>query len=199
MIKYAVNYCLIKIKKRFQDTQGNIKLDTSWHPEEYATMEGIVYSAPLKVEHDYNRAVVSTVKEGDRVFFSYSVVFGYDLQPENQAPIYKNLVICKGEEYWKVDIGDLFFKIDGEAIEMVTDHVILAQFPVEHSSQSVGNVLVNSKTPDFLGVIKALPNNTNLSVRVGDTVCFEPRFVQKYNILGQQHMIIQTHRLLAKM
>lgn len=196
MIRYALNKCLIKIDRRFQDENGTIKVDTSWHPEEYATMEGIVYSAPKKIEYDHNRKMVGTVQDGDKVYFSYSVVFGYKLQPENQAPIYKNLVIINGEEYWKVDVGDLFFKINEQGIEMITDHVLMGF--VEHKKQITGNVIVSYKTPEHLGVVKALPNNKSLSVRVGDTVCFEPRFVQKYNILGQEHLIIQTHRLLAK-
>ena len=199
MIKYALNNCLVKIKRRFQDSTGKIKIDTSWHPEEYATMEGIVYSAPLKVQQNESRRVMKMVKEGDRVFFSYSVVFGYTLQAENQSPVYKNLVVINGEEYWKVDMCDLFFNItENDEIEMVTDHVLLSMFPVEHSVKNTSGLLINQKVPEHLGIVKALPNNKNLSVRVGDTVCFEPRFVQKYNILGQEHMIIQTHRLLAK-
>lgn len=292
MIRYALNKCLIKIDRRFQDANGSIKIDTTWHPEEFATMEGIVYSAPKKVEYDHNRKMVGEVQDGDKVYFSYSVVFGYTLQPENQSPIYKNLVIINGEEYWKVDVGDLFFKVKGEEIEMITDHVLMGfvehsensliygemlqvpdkrtgeeqkilqgvsqreyeelekNTPANRSSESEGqckelrecllqkgkdkegelykvqqpgvgnasrglqqtngsNLVVPELSPrvalfrrsnkiEHLGVVKALPNNKSLSVRVGDTVCFEPRFVQKYNILGQQHLIIQTHRLLAK-
>lgn len=197
MIRYALNYCLVRIAKRFQDQQGNIKIDPSWHPEQYATMEGIVYSTPLSVENNLQRRVVTKVNDGDRVFFSYTVVFGYDLQPDGQTPIYRNLVIQNGEEYWKVDVGDMFFKIVDDRIEMITEHVLMGI--VEHSEKNViRSLVIKNKIPQNRGIVKAIPPNKNLSVHVGDMVCFEPRFVQKYNILGQEHMIIQTHRLLAK-
>lgn len=303
MIRYALNYCLVKINKRFQDQQGNIKIDPSWHPEEHATMEGIVYSAPLAVEKNLARRVVAKVNDGDTVFFSYSVVFGYTMQPDGQTPVYRNLVLHNGEEYWKVDVGDMFFKVKQGEIEMITEHVLMTFHKepfekkiiygnllqvqdkgnrteqsllqglsqrknegVEKNPQTdgggedegqckelrehiltpwennetelprvrqpgVGNasrgllktdgsdmvvqklphgeargnearrslgIVIKEKKQNNLGIVKAIPPNINLSVHVGDMVCFEPRFVQKYNILGQEHMIIQTHRLLAK-
>lgn len=298
MIRYALNYCLVKINKRFQDSHGNIKIDPSWHPEEHATMEGVVYSAPLVVENNLARRTVMEVKDGDRVFFSYTVVFGYDMQPDGQTPVYKNLVLHNGEEYWKVDVGDMFFRWTAKGgIEMITEHVLmmfhkepfekkiiygnllqvqdkgnsteqsllqgvsqrknegvekntqtdgggqnegqrkelreyipaqgednekelsrvrqpeignasrglletdrsnLAMSGLPHEEAQSGGIVVRNRKLENIGIVIAIPQNINLSVHVGDMVCFEPRFVQKYNILGQEHMIIQTHRLLAK-
>lgn len=186
----------MKIEKRYQDQHGCVKIDPTWRPEEFATLEGIVVSAPLKVENDRNRTVLGTVEKGDKIIFSYAVVYAYASQPDNDTPVYKNLIIHNGEEFWKVDLGEVFCKV-GSTIEMITDNVLIEPFAIRGTCRSNGFVRIEEKCED-MGIVKSLPPNINLSVRVGDTVCFEPRFVQKYNILGQEHFIIPTRRMLAK-
>lgn len=187
IVQSPINKCLVSIEKKYQYKDGVISIDTSWRPEEFATLEGVVVSAPAKIEHDENRDVVGSVKQGDKVIFSYGVVYNYEDQPDNDTPIYRNLLMVDDKEYWKVDLGDMFCKVDGEKITMVTNHLLLSMFHVEN------------KAVEHLGIVKGLPENINLSVRVGDTVCFEPRFVQKYNILGQEHFILPSRRVLAKL
>lgn len=181
MIYAAQNYVLTSIEKKFQDQQGNIFIDTTWTPEEYTTLEGIVVSAPVRTKSDSHRKITGTVKHGDNIFFSYSIIFDYASQPDKDTPVYKNLVLYQGNEYWKVDMGEIFCKVNADgSLEMVTE-----------------NILLEPKTEDT-GIIKAMPNNINLSCNVRDEVCFEPRFVQKYNIFGGEHYIIPARRVLAK-
>ena len=195
-LQSPINNCLVKIERRYQDQQGCVKIDPTWRPEEFATLEGIVVSAPIKIENDRNRTVLGTVEKGDKIIFSYAVIYAYASQPENDTPIYKNLIIHNGEEFWKVDLGEVFCKV-GNTVEMITDNVLIEPLEVRGTYDSNGLLRLAEKCED-MGIVKALPPNINLSVRVGDTVCFEPRFVQKYNILGQEHYIIPTRRMLAK-
>jgi co-chaperonin GroES (HSP10) len=197
MIQAAQNFILAEIEKKFQDQEGNLFVDTTWHPEEYATLEGIVISAPSRTESDNYRKVVGSVKNGDRIFFSYGVIFDYKLQPDNDTPIYKNLIIHEGKEYWKVEIGEVFCKVNTDgSLEMVTDNILLE--PVAPEKTEIEGLEIIQNKESNSGIVKAMPKNINLSCNVRDEVCFEPRFVQKYNIFGKEHFIIPSRRIIAK-
>jgi co-chaperonin GroES (HSP10) len=178
MIQAAENYILVEIEKKFQDRDGGLFIDTTWAPEEYAMLEGTVIMPPVRVKSDLYRKITGTVNKGDKIFFSYSIIFEYKKQPDEDTPVYKNLIIYEGKEYWKVAMGEVFCVV-GEELRMVTENVLLEP--------------INEET----GIIKAMPN-INLSCNVRDVVCFEPRFVQKYNIFGKEHYIIPGRRVLAK-
>jgi co-chaperonin GroES (HSP10) len=178
MIQAAENYILCEIEKKFQDTNGGLFIDTTWQPEEYSTLEGIVVSPPARIKSDRHRKITGTVNKGDKIFFSYSVIFEKLLQPDEDTPVYKNLVLFEGKEYWKVDMGEVFCTIS-DKINMVTENLLIE--PIDDES----------------GTVIGMPN-INLSCNVRDVVCFEPRFVQKYNILGKEHYILPSRRIIAK-
>lgn len=178
MLQAPENYVLVEIEKKFQDDNGGIFIDTTWTPEEYTTLEGIVVMPPVRVKDDLYRKITGTVKKGDKIFFSYGIIFAYKTQPDEDTPVYKNLIIYEGKEYWKVEMGEIFC-IQGEDLRMVTENILID--PIDEET----------------GIVKAMPN-INLSCNVRDVVCFEPRFVQKYNILGKEHYIIPSRRVLAK-
>jgi co-chaperonin GroES (HSP10) len=180
MIKSAVNYVLCEIERKFQDQDGKIFIDTTWEPAEFATLEGTVISAPYRTQSDHHRKITGSVKEGDRIFFSYSVIFDYIMQPDEDTPIYRNLVIYEGKEYWRVDMGEIFCTVEADGkLKMVTDNILLE--PIDNET----------------GIVKAMPE-INLSCNVRDVVCFETKYVQRYNIFGEEHYILPSRRILAK-
>lgn len=176
MIQASENYILVEIEKKYQDENGGILIDTTWTPEEYTTLEGTVVMPPVRVKSDRYRKIIGTVEKGDKIFFSYGVIFAYKTQPDDDTPVYKNLIVYEGKQYWKVDMGEVFC-VNGE--RMVTENFLIE--PIDEET----------------GIIKAMPN-VNLSCNVRDVVCFEPQFVQKYNIFGKEHYIIPSRRVLAK-
>lgn len=178
MLQAAKNYILCEIKKKFQDENGGLFIDTTWTPEEYSTLEGIVISPPVRTEGDFHRKITGEVEKGDKIFFSYSVIFEKSLQPEDDTPVYKNLVLFEGKEYWKVDMGEVFC-VMGDKVRMVTENLLIE--PIDDES----------------GTVIGMPE-INLSCNVRDVVCFEPRFVQRYNILGKEHYILPSRRIIAK-
>lgn len=186
LIQATQKYILVEIEKKFQDKDGQLHIDTTWHPEDFATLEGTVASSP-----------VLSVRPGDKIFFSYGVVFDYKLQPDEATPIYKNLIIFGGKEYWRVEQDEIFCKVLPNGLpEMVTDHVLID--PIAPEGIEVEGLDVFERKESFLGIVKAMPKNINLSCNVRDVVCFEPRFVQKYNIFGKEHFIIPSRRVIAK-
>ena len=199
MIQAPQNYILAEIEKKFQDKEGNLFIDTTWHPEEFTTLEGTVVSAPVRTESDNYRKLTGSVKNGDKIFFSYGVIFDYKLQPDEDTPVYKNLVMYKGKEYWKVEIGEVFCKVNPDgSLEMVTDNILLEPVIKNKSRTGLEGFEIIEQPEENTGIVKAMPSNINLSCNVRDVVCFEPRFVQKYNIFGKEHFIIPSRRVLAK-
>lgn len=192
------NIVLVEIEKRFQDKTGNIVIDPTWHPEDHATMEGIVYSAPHRLLSDNHRTIVGTVKRGDKIVFSYSVIFAKALQNDNENPVYKNLIIHQGKELWKAHAGEIFCKIvDGEII-MLTDNVLTEPMVIEESKQTSRLILDKPKQREDIARIIGLPENKELSYTMRDLVSFESKYVQKYQIQGRQMFLIPSRRILAK-
>lgn len=179
MIQAPENYILCEIDKKFQDKEGSILIDTTWFPEEHATLEGIVVSVPIRTGSDGYRKIISSVDIGDKIFFSYAVVFNYKLQPEDDTPIYSNLIIYEGKEYWKVNIDEIFFKSVNGKVKMITDNIL-----VDPLSEHSGIVV---ETPDM-----------PISYKIGDTIIFEAEFVQSYKFFGQTYFIIPCRRAVAK-
>lgn len=199
MLQSTANFCIVEIERKFQDKQGNLIIDTTWTPEEYATMEGTVVSVPLRVENDSYRNIFGKVEVGDRVVFSYGIIFHYLDQPDNDTPVYKNMILFEGKEYWKVDMAEIFCTVSPKGeIRMVTDNLLLERFHVEHSSQNITGIILPKEDNDHLVVVKAMPENIKLSCKVGDLISVEPKYIQKYNILGSEHFITPSRRVLAK-
>ncbi len=201
ILRCTENYLLVEIEKKFTDKQGGLFIDPTWTPEEYTTLNGRVYSTPLRVAPDDDRPIVGSVSDGDDIWFSYSVIFDYDLQPEFENPVYKNLVIHEGRELWMVHLGEVFCSVNesGE-IDMVTDNILLTPADSSAPIEMGGLVLLGKPVDDHnKAMVKAKPSKLRLSCNMGDIVCIEPKYIQKYNILGAEHYIVRSRRVLAKM
>ncbi len=179
MIYAPDNYILCEIDKKFQDKEGSILIDTTWFPEEHATLEGVVVSIPVRTGSDGYRKIVGSVNIGDKIFFSYAVIFKYKLQREDDTPVYSNLIIYEGKEYWKVNIDEIFFKSVEGKVEMITDNILLE--PVS----------------EYSGKVIAIPDMP-LSYKVNDVLLFEPSFAQVYKFFDKTYFIIPCRRAVAK-
>jgi hypothetical protein len=179
MLTSPENYILAEIEKKFQDQYGELVIDTTWSPEEYVTLEGIAMSVPRRTFSQRGFEITGKVNKGDRIFFSYAVVYDYEKQEDGDTPVYKNLILYEGREYWKVHAGEIFCTVSSGEIKMVTDNILVVP-----ESENSGRVIGKP--------------NINLSCNMGDVVCFEPKFVQKYNIFGAEHFIIPSRYVIAK-
>lgn len=192
MLRCAENYLLVKIDKRFRDEDGGISLDPTWTPEEYVTQSGIVYSVPLRYVEDDSRPTCGDVKPGDKIWFSYSILFDYEFQPEFGNPVYKNLIEVGGEEYWKVHRGEVFCKDENGKIEMLTKNVLLK--PIKSTEKVPFEIQYENLKS--LGEVVSVPENS-LSCNMRDVVCVEEKYIQKYNIMGGEHYIVPVRKVLA--
>lgn len=182
----------MEIEKKFQDKMGGVVVDTTWAPEEWATVRGVVVSAPAKVVDDPYRKVTQNVRADDQIFFSYAVIFDYINQPVDDTPIYKNLVVAGGREYWQVPLQEVFARRDQFGMwSMVTEMVMVKPDFEEYR----GFILTRKREEQ--GEVMAMPVGEYDFGR-GDRVYFEEKFVQKYNLGGQMYYLIPPRRIIAK-
>lgn len=198
-LKCPLNTILVTIEKKYQDTEKGLLIDTTFSPEEYATLKGVVHSVPDKLGDEYWREKTNMIiREGDEIWFSYGVIYQYERYEEGETPTYKNLVCYNGEEYWKVDYSEVFCVVREGKIIVPNQYVILE--PIKNEKElfsKSGLSLSDNVTFQDRATIKAMPE-IEVSCEVGDVIPVETKFVQQYQMLGGLHYIIPARRLIAK-
>lgn len=195
MLKCPVNNLLVTVDKKYNDNIGGLLLDTSFEPEQYATLNGVVISAPDKVEQDYWRTKIQmNIKPGDEVWFRYGVIFDYKSRREGETPEYKNLIVYEGKEYWKVDYSEVICIVRDGQISVPTAHIIAE--PVQERQSSTLLSVTHKNTAEDKGRVVASPDWINCSK--GDLIPLEKEYVQKYQMFGKLHYVIPARRLIAK-
>jgi len=199
MVKCPINRLLVKIDKKYQDKEGNLFIDTTWNPEEFATLKGVVAGIPDRVDAAYYKGAIDAVaKIGDEVWFSYGVVYDYKIQVDGDTPVYKNLVQYNGEEYWLVNYEEVFCVVSDGKMMMPTQFVLLEPIVDERPAISASGLHFVKDSDVYLdrARVVAVPK-MDISCKAGDIVPIEQEFLQKYNMFGKQHYIIPTRRLIA--
>lgn len=193
-MRCPVNKLLVTIEKKYQDKEGNLLIDTSFAPEEYATLKGVVVSVPDKVEDVYYKGHIDQIaKLGDEIWFGYGVVYDYEVYREGETPVYRNLIQFEGEEYWAVRYEEVFCVVRNGEILMPTQHVLLS--PVQVAT--ISGALTSLEKPKDRGRVIAVPE-MDISCKEGDIVPIEKEFTQEYIIFGKPHYIMPVRRLIAK-
>lgn len=206
-----VKYLIVEIEKKLYDTikfdSGvELHIDPSWHPEEFSMMEAKVISVPDKVGGDQSYANLQIqMKPGDKILMRYDVIFAYKEQPDRDTPIYKNMFMYGGKEYWKCSISQVFAYIRNGKITMVNEWVMCDI--VEEPNPNYSDIIV---TPDNHKTIrsrekmivrhigKPFKGQKNLPVHDGDTVYVDPQFVATYKINEDEFHIIRQGRIIAR-
>lgn len=199
-MKCPVNKLLVTIDQKYQDKSGQLQIDTSYHPEEYATLKGRVFSIPDRVDPDYWKGHIDELaRPGDEVWFSYAVVYDFVTYREGETPEYRNLVIFEGQEYWMVNYEDVFCVVREGEIMMPTQNVLLA--PVKNEEDGLLSCglqsVIHAAICEDRAMVIALPAAFT-DCKVGDIVPVEQEFLQKYILFDEPHYILSTSRIIAK-
>lgn len=210
-----MNVILATIKNKhydFVEYESGVKLykDTCYHPEESAMLEATVVSVPRTVQRRVDYAGMRLdVHPGDKILMRYDVVYSYVDQPEHDTPIYKNVVLFGGEEYWKVDIQKIFGIIHADRIEMINGYVLC---DILYGSGTNSTIILpgNCYVPEFFKPETScerlrikymgapLDGQPALSAKAGDTVLVQPGVSQKYEINTDKFYIIRQSHIVAK-
>jgi|HubBroStandDraft_2_1064218.scaffolds.fasta_scaffold00002_11 hypothetical protein len=222
-----LNTVYVTIDKKFYDSvtfESGITLykDVNFHPEESAMLEGVVVSLPrgLIARADY-AGMQCPLAVGDKVLMRYDVVYAYVDQPEGDTPIYKNIVLFEGQEYWKADIQKIFGIIKPDGIEMINGYVLCAS--IEDKTPK-GKIITGSVSTNYnidalaLQAVQAgrkvpqaekptkmrvksiglpLVGSPSLSAQPGDTIYIMPGVAQEYTPNLETFYIIKQYHILA--
>lgn len=205
-----LNTVFATLEKKFYDsvTYGSgvvLFKDTGFHPEESAMLEATVVSAPKAImkRADYEGMEIS-LEPGDKILVRYDVVFAYSKQPERDTPVYKNVVLYEGKEYWKVDVQKIFAVILEEGMRMLNGYVCCDLLP-----EDMGNYGILIR-PDHYRIMERkdkmrikyighpLIGQPTLSLTPGDVIYCLPGVAQAYEINLQKFYIIKQTHILAK-
>jgi len=196
-----LNNLFVTIEKKFYDTvsfESGITLykDTTFHPEESAMIIGKVVSVPNGIQQrpDYE-GFQCRMEPGDIILMRYDVVFCYIDQPDRDTPIYKNVLLYNGAEYWRVNIQQVFAIQRGNGWEMVNGYVMGDNINVERR----GAIFV----PE---VFQASEYNHTMRVRhigpaavvPGDIIHVMPNVAQRYELDADVFYIIKQSHVLGK-
>jgi len=208
-----LNVVYVQIKKKLYDSKkfpSGIILykDTSFHPEEASMIEATVVSLPRAIQERFDYAGMyvdagGPLQVGSTVLMRYDVVFHYFNQPERDTPIYKNVLLYEGEEYWRVDIQQIFAVLRKGSVEMINGYVMVdpvteqVNFNSFHAATHFATRILNDQYAiRYIG--HPLEHEPALNLRTGDRVHVRPGIAQHYETDWSDFHIIKQSQILAK-
>lgn len=205
MLQCPTDNLIITIDKKHQDrTASGIYLDTTHTPEDHVTITGKVVSIPRMISNrvDMKGYTTKGVQPGDTVIFRYDVVFHYNKQVENESSFgYKYELFYKGQSYWRCSIIKTFAYIHDNQINMINGYVMLEpphEMPTNlympHRMVAVPRTA--AAVVSYIG--RPLTHLKPIDVQAGDTVYFDAKIAQHYQINGKPFIILKQSHILGK-
>jgi len=178
-----------------------IQNGASVDPADVVNIVGEVISVPKYISptNDYKGFSIKDIKVGDTAIFSYKVIYDIVIKQEGEEPIYRNSIVYEGKEYFACDIRNLFGVIREGEIIMVNGFVMLEDF--EESKIILPASLSKQKNAASSKILYIGSNRTNLSritAQEGDTVFFNSKQAQRYQINDKKFVILQQDKILGK-
>jgi co-chaperonin GroES (HSP10) len=185
------NNLLVKIETKFiQEVthairMANLNHGTQINPADYVSITGEIVSLPKKImdRYDYNGFSLKDIRIGDIAIFSYAIIFTFVEKADGEAT-YKNMFYYAGNEYWKVDIQNLYGVIRNGKIIMVNGYCM-----VEQMSQPSMIILpasekrkIRASTATLTQIGNNLEGEKTISAYPGDKVHYNPNKLIEYSI-----------------
>lgn len=178
---------------------------TSIHLEDFANIVGTVVSLPkeLSQKNIENGYSMDEIRVGDKVIFAFNVVFDfYQKNPkdENSEIIYRNKMSYDAKDYWLADITKIFAVLRGEEIIMINGFVMAKPYPEDRLFVQPGaKKSRTSKCSEVISVGAPRTNINPISINPGDTIYYNPKKAQKYQINDKPFIILTQQQVLGKM
>lgn len=199
-----LNIVYVQVNKKFYDTiptASGIVLYKyiAFHPENHSMCEATACSIPRAIQDrfDYQGMSVAEIAPGDRLLIRYDVIFHYQHQPDRDTPIYKNVLLYEGQEYWRVDVQQIFGILRKGSVQMLNGYIMCdpceekVQFgsfvTAEHFGLRVRNDLFRIRHIEERG----------LGLHPGDVVHIRPGIAQHYETDWGNFSIIKQSHILA--
>lgn len=205
MLQSPVNNLLLRIGDVFVKQFGAIAKTSAMYaqtsdinPADMVNIVGEVVAVPLSIsEHlpGYKGVSAKDIKPGDTAIFRYDVIHQYT--SDNQR--FKNMFWYRGNEYWAANIQKIFGVIRRGEIIMVNGYCM-----VENVNNPANIILPNNlKNIDGIGsaTLTNIGNNLthlqNIDAESGDTVYYDPRKLQRYEIGKKKFGVLRQHQIFG--
>lgn len=167
------------------------------NPADMVNIVGEVVALPLRITEDqqgYQGFSTKDIKVGDTAIFRYDVI--YDFVEKTR---FRNMFWYRGQEYWAASITKIFGVIRKGEIIMVNGYCM-----VENMSNPA-NIILPGNMKNIDGIASAtlsqIGNNLthvkNIASESGDTIFFDPRKLQKYEIGKKKFGILRQHQVFG--
>jgi co-chaperonin GroES (HSP10) len=125
---------------------------------------------------------------------------------ENADMKFNNLLEYKGEEFWMVHYGHILAVKRGEEIVMVGSNVLIEEYSRSEVNEGGKIILLEGtmtkerpmSTGKIISIGEPKPMEVALNVGVGDTVVYDARYAQTYELWGKEYKVLQQKHLLAQ-
>jgi co-chaperonin GroES (HSP10) len=204
-----LNYVFVKMdafNEKVQTKNGfTLYKDVTYNPEWSATLSADALTIPLKVVGNNldNTGIIPFVKKGDTVLFRYMVVM--QIEQLESATIHHNQHLINGEMYWKVDYS-MILGVLREGKIIAAPGYVFAKKIIKNNEDKIGSlylaemmkseVVKNRAIVEYIGDNKK--NVTKLQIKEGDTIVFNDKLAEKYDINGEQFLVIRQEYIVGK-
>ncbi len=207
MIQSPENKVIVSVPTRYIKNMTDllkrsaIQNNSSVDQTDFVQITGTVISVPKRISttRDYEGFTAKEIQPGDMVIFDYSVIYDQIIKKENEDPVYKNLIMFRGKEFWAADITRIFAIVRGEQIIMINGYVMATPFVeskiIIPASMKQEKGCVSSEVM-HVGMPKT--NRLPISIQPYDTIYYNPVIAQKYQINNKPFVILQQHQILGK-
>lgn len=204
MLQSPFNNVLLKIDDLFVKQYGAVAKTSVMYahgsdinPADMVNIVGEVVALPAKILEEtpgYKGFSVKDIQVGDTAIFRFDVIYEF---VEKQR--FKNFFWYRGNEYWVAAIPKIFGVIRKGEIIMINGYCM-----VEGMNNPTNIILPNNmKNIDGIGsaTLTQIGNNLThlpkMAAEPGDTVYFDPRKLQKYEIGRKKFGILRQHQLFG--
>lgn len=174
---------------------------TSVHLEDFANIIGTVVSLPKGLSKKVVDAGYSIdgIRVGDKLIFAFNVIFDFYQKEPDGEPIYRNRISYNAKDYWLADITKVFAIIRNEEIIMINGFVMATPFPEDRLFTQPGQKISRvSKSSEVMHVGNPRTTEKPISIKTGDTIYYNPKKTQKYEINGKPFIILTQQQVFGK-
>ena len=207
MLQSPYNNLLLSIRDVFVKQYGAVAKTSALYaqssdinPADMVNVVGQIEALPCAIMEErfmagYKGFSTKDMRVGDTAIFRYDVIYSFTKESDR----FKNLFWYSGRELWAADIQKIFGVIRKGEIMMVNGYCMLEDF-----NNPVNLILPKSmKNIDGIGSAKLtqIGNNLthlpNIDAEPGDTVFFDPRKLQRYEIGRKKFGIIKQSQIFG--
>jgi len=206
MIQSPESKLIVKVKSKyisnFSDIMriASLENNTSVHLEDLVNITAEVVSLPRTISKQKHYEGFSTkdIKVGDTIIMSFAVIYDHIVKDAYEAPLYKNLIKYKGDEFWSADIRLIFGVIKEDEVQMVNGYIMATLYLEDKIFiQQTSQKDKKSKVSEIMHCGNPKTNSIKQNFKQGDNIHFNPMKTQKYQINGKHFIILQQDKVLG--